>query len=239
MTQNTKCGLTKSKEYKMSRANLKTVDIKGNPYVTVNERLKAFWEDYPEWSLKDEILTPLEEIANHICIKAYIVDEKGVTRATGLAHEINGVGPVNKTSHVENCETSAWGRALGCFGYGIDTSVASADEVHVAIKQQEYKPTNQEAKFKKAKTFYIRLFSQLGWTKKDSPDKATFTRLCGKAKVDTFIMAWAMEDTEKMRKMLGDAGVKINATTVINEALCNSIQHNVTQYVSFKPNTLL
>ena len=53
------------------------------------------------------------------------------------------------------------------------------------------------------------------------------------------MVAWAMEDTEKMRKMLGDAGVKIDATTVINEALCNSIQHNVTQYVSFKPNTLL
>jgi len=41
------------------------------------------------------------------------------------------------SSYIENCETSAWGRALANFGIGIDTAVASADEVGNAIKQQQ------------------------------------------------------------------------------------------------------
>jgi hypothetical protein len=43
---------------------------------------------------------------------------------------------VNKTSYIENCETSAWGRALGNLGIGIDASIASAEEVITAIAQQ-------------------------------------------------------------------------------------------------------
>lgn len=43
---------------------------------------------------------------------------------------------INKTSYVENCETSAWGRALACIGIGIETSIASSNEVQMAIAQQ-------------------------------------------------------------------------------------------------------
>ena len=56
---------------------------------------------------------------------------------TGTAYEKENSTFINKTSYIENCETSAVGRALGMIGIGIDTSVASYEEVSNAIKQQE------------------------------------------------------------------------------------------------------
>ena len=52
------------------------------------------------------------------------------------AYEKEGSTFINKTSYIENCETSAVGRALGFLGIGIDGSVASADEVKTAILNQ-------------------------------------------------------------------------------------------------------
>ena len=59
--------------------------------------------------------------------------------ASGYAHEKQNSTFINKTSFIENCETSAWGRALGNFGVGVDESVASADEVANAIKNHNEK----------------------------------------------------------------------------------------------------
>ena len=58
-------------------------------------------------------------------------------RATGHAEEYMGSSYINKTSFIENCETSAIGRALGLLGIGIDTSIASAEEVSNAISNQK------------------------------------------------------------------------------------------------------
>lgn len=55
---------------------------------------------------------------------------------TGTAYEKEGSTFINKTSYIENCETSAVGRALGMAGFGIDTSIASAEEVQNAIANQ-------------------------------------------------------------------------------------------------------
>lgn len=119
---------------------METVKIKGNQYVLVNERLKYFRENYPEWSLESEILS----VENGVCIiKATIKDEKGIIRATGHAYEKEDSSFINKTSYIENCETSAWGRALGNLGIGIDTSVASAEEVQNAILNQEEDKTKK------------------------------------------------------------------------------------------------
>lgn len=71
-----------------------------------------------------------------ILIKAVIKNKEGQVVAEGLAYEKEGSSFINKTSFVENAETSAWGRALANFGIGVDSSVASADEVANAIKQQ-------------------------------------------------------------------------------------------------------
>jgi hypothetical protein len=51
---------------------------------------------------------------------------------------------INKTSYVENCETSAWGRALACIGIGIETSIASSNEVQMAIAQQNLGDLNDK-----------------------------------------------------------------------------------------------
>lgn len=118
-------------EVKMNK--LKTVSIKGRQYVEVNERLKYFRENYKDYSLETEIIS----IENGVCImKAIIRDPEGVIKATGVAYEKENSTFINKTSYIENCETSAWGRALGCFGIGIDGSVASAEEVTNAINNQ-------------------------------------------------------------------------------------------------------
>ena len=111
----------------------KTVNIKGTEYVTVNERVKYFRNKYPNFSLTSEI-THLNE--NGVVVRASIKNRDGFELATGIAHETKGSSFINKTSFIENCETSAWGRALGNLGIGIDDSVASADEVANAIKNQ-------------------------------------------------------------------------------------------------------
>ena len=72
-----------------------------------------------------------------IVMKANIVTPEEVIVSQGTAFERVNSTQVNQTSHIENCETSAIGRALGNFGIGVDESVASADEVLNAIKAQE------------------------------------------------------------------------------------------------------
>lgn len=115
---------------------MKTVNIKGREYIEVNERLKYFRENYKNWSLTSDLIS----LENGVCvIKATIRDENEVIKATGLAYEKENSTFINKTSYIENCETSAWGRALGNLGIGIDTSVASAEEVQNAINNQNPK----------------------------------------------------------------------------------------------------
>ena len=112
---------------------MKTIDIKGKPYVMANERIKHFRENYPDGA----ILTDLISDVDGKCIfKAeIIVDDKCV--ATGYAYENENSTFINKTSYIENCETSSVGRALGNFGIGIDNSVASFEEVANAISNQD------------------------------------------------------------------------------------------------------
>lgn len=113
---------------------LKTVNIKGKDYVMVNERIKAFKELYPDYA----IVTEIEHLGDGMCvIKAMVMDAEGNPKATGHAYEKEGSSPINKTSYIENCETSAVGRALGFMGIGIDTSICSAEELAIAMSQQE------------------------------------------------------------------------------------------------------
>ena len=120
---------------------METINIKGKQYVTVNERLKAFRTEqaYAGWSLK----TIAHELTGEVCVmEAQILDKDGRLRANGFAREVRtqAGSMVNATSYVENCETSAWGRALGNLGIGIDESICSAQEFLVAIGMQESKP---------------------------------------------------------------------------------------------------
>lgn len=113
---------------------IRTTDIKGKDYAEVNQRIKAFRMLYPTGTIHTNMISN----ENGVCIfKATVIDEKGTVLATGTAYEKEDSSFINKTSYIENCETSAVGRALGIAGFGIDTSVASAEEVQNAIANQE------------------------------------------------------------------------------------------------------
>lgn len=132
----------------LKRANdsIVTVDVKDKPYATVTERIKAFRKLYPEGFICTDILSN----ENGVCIiKATVgfANENGERQVlgTGTAYEKENSSFINKTSYIENCETSAVGRALGMCGFGIDTDVASADEVQTATFQQDsLKPITAE-----------------------------------------------------------------------------------------------
>lgn len=122
--------------------DLKTIKIKGQDYVQVSERIRHFRtsEEYKGWAIEIEWLRIDEEVA---IAKAIVKDADGVTKSMGTAMEKREERKegekmkVNETSHIENCETSAVGRALGILGIGIaGGEVASYEEVMRAKKQQ-------------------------------------------------------------------------------------------------------
>ena len=130
----------------IANETIKTTDIKGKDYAEVNQRIKAFRMVYPNGMIE----TKLVSNENGICIfKAFVGyrDSEGEIQilSTGTAYEKENSTFINKTSYIENCETSAVGRALGMAGFGIDTSVASAEEVQNAINNQETIETIEEA----------------------------------------------------------------------------------------------
>lgn len=121
---------------------LKTIKIKGQDYVQVAERIRYFrtTEEYKGWAIETEWLRIDEDIA---IARAIIKDSQGIVKSMGTAMEKREErkegekAKVNETSHVENCETSAIGRALGILGIGIvGGEVASYEEVIRAKKQQ-------------------------------------------------------------------------------------------------------
>jgi len=110
-------------------------------YETVAERIKRFYADYPEGRIITKNQTTKQDrLASTWVVKASIfipnwqfVDEtkyleQYVLKATGLAFEVDGQGMANKTSALENAETSAIGRALANAGYSGDKR-ASREEM--------------------------------------------------------------------------------------------------------------
>ena len=139
-------------------SNLKTTEIKGNSYIEVNQRIKAFRQLFPDGFIRTELVSNddgmcvIKAEVGINCIstsksEGYYVTEE-VLLGTGYAYEKEQSSYINKTSFIENCETSAVGRALGMLGIGIDTSVASAEEVRNAINQQEMNAEQGKAETK-------------------------------------------------------------------------------------------
>ena len=120
----------------MARYNL-------DDYVQVNKRIEKFYEKYPHGSIQTEIAS----LENGVVIfKAYAYrDEADVRPATGHAYEKEGSSFINETSYIENCETSAVGRALAMLGFEIKKSIASKEEVENAkLQQQPAKISSQQ-----------------------------------------------------------------------------------------------
>ena len=128
-------------DIKKANQQLETVPVKGKDYVQVNERVKAFRSVCPGGVIETEMVY---YTGGRVMFKATVKDQDDRILATGYAEEKEGSTMINKTSFIENCETSAVGRALGFAGIGIDGSMASAEEVATAIVNQN-KPAPRPA----------------------------------------------------------------------------------------------
>jgi hypothetical protein len=129
-----------------------SIKIHGKTYVEVKDRILAFRNEHKDWNIQTNVIN-FEPKNGVIIMKASVVDDTGVVKATGHAHEWQGdkSSMVNETSFVENCETSAIGRALGLLGYGIEESFASADEIRIAENKKNKIPNQAKPKIDKSK----------------------------------------------------------------------------------------
>lgn len=135
---------------------IKGVDVKGKMYALVAQRIQAFRELCPEGLITTDILYLENGV---VTMKASIYDESGKLLATGLAQEKEANGYINKTSFIENCETSAVGRALAMLGIGSECNMASAEEVVNAQLQQkeaEELQKQENERFMRMRTAIIR-----------------------------------------------------------------------------------
>lgn len=116
------------------------INIRGKEYTTVALRVHQFRTECPSLSLITEVL---HRDVDCVVMKATITDEQGRVLATGHAEEYRKASEINRTSALENCETSAIGRALAAYGFG-GTEFASADEVARAISGAKGEPAKPE-----------------------------------------------------------------------------------------------
>lgn len=116
---------------------MNTVNIKGKPYVTVNERLKHIASNF-QYSIKSDFTYYPERKMWVVKASLYLFRDGVECTYTGLAQEIESENykEVNFSSALENAETSAVGRACAMAGIGIDGGIASADEVNKAMNRQ-------------------------------------------------------------------------------------------------------
>jgi len=114
------------------------IEIHGKLYKTVAFRVRTFRdsEKYKGWQLVTEVVDRNE---NSVLVKASVIDDRGVVRSTGHGEESRAASRINKTSAMENAETSAVGRALGLLDQELmGSEVASADEVEAARNTQGF-----------------------------------------------------------------------------------------------------
>lgn len=124
-------------QIKKANESIITTSIKGKDYAEVNQRIKAFRMVYPDGFITTEIKSNVDGVCIFSARVGYYNEEgMAILLGTGTAYEKENSTFINKTSYIENCETSAVGRALGMAGFGIDTSVASYEEVENAIANQ-------------------------------------------------------------------------------------------------------
>lgn len=152
-----------------ANATLKTVDVKNKAYVEVNQRIKAFRMLQPNGSIVTELLS---DDGERCVFRATVSDANGMVLGTGTAFEMKGSSFINKTSYIENCETSAVGRALAMCGIGIDVSIASAEEVQNAINNQQEIPKEEMMQEVEARAKVI------GYVNKVKMPKENIEKLC-------------------------------------------------------------
>ena len=123
----------------MKKANKGIVSIHGRQYKTVVMRVNEFrtTSAFAGFGIETKILE-YGFTTGFVVVQASITDAKGRVVGSGLAEEKRGAGNINKFSALENCETSAIGRALASIGLGGE-EYCSADELVLAIDKQNSK----------------------------------------------------------------------------------------------------
>ena len=184
-------------------------------YAEVNQRIKAFRIVHPNGSIETNMYSFERDSKGLgiVTMQTIIKDEEGKVIGTGYAQEKENSSFINGTSYIENCETSAVGRALGMCGFGIDTSVASYEEVVNAIENQkknekvEETPKNKKVedfpKGEKTQPIDYRalLYKKLAELKIDVKEFAKQHNLNGKSTQEDF--KWALDLLAKQEKELG------------------------------------
>jgi hypothetical protein len=154
-------------DIKKANDTIATTNIKGKDYAEVNQRIKAFRMVYPEGTINTEIIS----LENGVCTMKATAMNEGKILGTGFAQEKEGSTFINKTSYIENCETSAVGRALGMCGFGIDTSVCSAEELQNALNNQDKPETKSKPKIEYATEDQIAKLTKEYQGKREKLDK--------------------------------------------------------------------
>lgn len=109
-------------------------------YNTVQERVAQFYQDFPDGSIRTYLVVrDGPEVVFEARIYRNPEEAAMGVYTSGFAREIEGKSPVNKTSHLENCESSAIGRALANLGYATDARRPSRSEmIKVARMKDEH-----------------------------------------------------------------------------------------------------
>lgn len=108
------------KEIEKVNAEIKTTNLKGKEYAEVKERVIAYRKLFPMGIINTEV----NFTDNYVLCEATATNNEGTVLSKGHAREL-----LNKAFALENCETSAIGRCLGFMGLGINTSIASKEDI--------------------------------------------------------------------------------------------------------------
>lgn len=136
--------------------------FKMDDYVPVNERIAQFYSAFPDGSIQSEIV---ELTASRVTFRAYAYRKPDDPRP-GTGHsslEIPGSTPYTRGSEIENCETSAWGRAIAALGFEVKRGIASAEEVRNKTQPPQAPPSGDP----RARLAHLAMAHRLTRTKLD------------------------------------------------------------------------
>ena len=221
----------KFEDIKYANESIITTDIKGKDYAEVNQRVKAFRMVYPTGFIKTNLIGNQDGVCIFEAKVGYYNDavyenkqfKEEIVLATGTAYEKENSTFINKTSYIENCETSAVGRALGMAGFGIDTSIASAEEVQNAINNQivtieeanNYRFTFGKHKDKTIKEVYEEDDKYIEWLLGNSNDE----RMIKMVELALDIKIPNEEESKELLTLLNEINDLITETNVDREKL--------------------
>ena len=126
---------------------MKSIKVRGNDYIPVAERVKHFRGDetYDGWAIRLKVMN-IPTVKDECLVRCRIIDDKGLIRAEEWAHERTDSSTVNTINHVENCCTSAKGRALGDLGIGLGDIITTPANEKPWMQPRDFRREEEELK---------------------------------------------------------------------------------------------